>query len=87
MTWVMPSRLAKRSWPSTTPCSANWPSERRGRPAEAVRLTEAMLLLIHACQVKRCGGAHGILEGNVRSSALPRPGTDGYSIPVPASRI
>jgi len=46
-----------------------------------------MLLLIHACQVKRCGGAHGILEGNVRSSALPRPGTDGYSIPVPASRI
>jgi death-on-curing protein len=36
-------------------------------------LTEAMLLAIHAQQVERFGGAHGILDKNVVLSALARP--------------
>jgi death on curing protein len=36
-------------------------------------LTEAMLLMIHAQQVERYGGAHGILDPNVVRSALARP--------------
>ena len=36
-------------------------------------LTEAILLAIHAQQVERYGGAHGILDGNVVRSALARP--------------
>jgi death on curing protein len=36
-------------------------------------LTETMLLVIHARQVERYGGAHGILDQNVVRSALAGP--------------
>jgi death-on-curing protein len=36
-------------------------------------LTESSLLAIHARQIERYGGAHGILDGNVVRSALARP--------------
>jgi death-on-curing protein len=36
-------------------------------------LTEAMLMMIHAQQVERYGGAHGILAPNAVRSALARP--------------
>lgn len=36
-------------------------------------LTESMLLTIHAQQVERYGGAHGVLDENVVQSALARP--------------
>jgi death-on-curing protein len=36
-------------------------------------LTESMLLAIHAQQVERYGGTHGILDENVVRSALARP--------------
>lgn len=36
-------------------------------------LTEAMLLIIHARQIERYGGAHGVLDQNVVRSALARP--------------
>jgi len=36
-------------------------------------LTEAMLLAIHARQIERYGGAHGIFDQNVVRSALARP--------------
>jgi death-on-curing protein len=36
-------------------------------------LTEAMLMMIHAQQVERYGGAHGILDPNAVRSALARP--------------
>jgi death on curing protein len=36
-------------------------------------LTEAILLAIHAQQIERYGGAHGVLDENVVRSALARP--------------
>jgi len=36
-------------------------------------LTEAILLSIHAQQIERYGGAHGMLDPNVVRSALARP--------------
>lgn len=36
-------------------------------------LTEVMLLAIHAQQIERYGGAHGVLDQNVVRSALARP--------------
>lgn len=36
-------------------------------------LTEAVLLAIHAQQIERYGGAHGVLDENVVRSALARP--------------
>lgn len=36
-------------------------------------LTEAMVLAIHARQIERYGGAHGVLDENVVMSALARP--------------
>lgn len=36
-------------------------------------LTEAMVLVIHAQQVERFGGAHGVLDPNIVRSALARP--------------
>ena len=36
-------------------------------------VTEPVLLAIHARQIERYGGAHGILDGNVVRSALARP--------------
>ena len=36
-------------------------------------ITEAMLLGVHAQQIERYGGAHGILDQNVVRSALARP--------------
>lgn len=36
-------------------------------------LTEAMLLAIHAQQIERYGGCHGVLDENVVHSALARP--------------
>lgn len=36
-------------------------------------LSESMLLAIHARQVERYGGAHGIIDANVVHSALARP--------------
>jgi death on curing protein len=45
----------------------------RVRPAEPRWLTEPTLLAIHAQQIERYGGAHGILDENVVLSALARP--------------
>lgn len=36
-------------------------------------ITEPMLLAIHARQIERYGGAHGVLDQNVVRSALARP--------------
>ena len=36
-------------------------------------LREAMLLAIHAAQIERYGGAHGVLDQNVVRSVLARP--------------
>ena len=36
-------------------------------------LTEAVLLAIHAQQIERYGGAHGVVDQNVVRSALARP--------------
>lgn len=36
-------------------------------------LTQSMLLAIHAQQIERYGGAHGVLDQNVVRSALARP--------------
>lgn len=36
-------------------------------------MSESMLLAIHARQIERYGGAHGILDENVVLSALARP--------------
>ena len=36
-------------------------------------LTETMLLAMHAQQIERYGGAHGVLDENVVLSALSRP--------------
>lgn len=36
-------------------------------------LTEAMLLAIHAQQIERYGGAHGVIDYNIVRSALARP--------------
>jgi death-on-curing protein len=41
--------------------------------AEPRWLTEAVLLAIHAQQIERYGGAHGVLDQNVLRSALARP--------------
>jgi death-on-curing protein len=41
--------------------------------AEPRWLTETTLLAIHAQQVERFGGAHGVLDHNVVLSALARP--------------
>jgi death on curing protein len=41
--------------------------------AEARWLTEASLLAIHAQQVERFGGAHGVIDHNVVLSALAQP--------------
>lgn len=44
------------------------------RIAEEPRwLTESILLAIHAQQIERYGGAHGVLDANVVRSALARP--------------
>ena len=47
----------------------------RGRalPTEPRWLTEPTLLAIHAQQIERYGGAHGVLDENVVLSALARP--------------
>jgi death-on-curing protein len=45
----------------------------RALPAEPRWLTEPTLLAIHAQQVERYGGRHGILDENVVLSALARP--------------
>lgn len=42
-------------------------------PEEPQWLTESMLLAIHAQQIERYGGTHGILDANVIRSALARP--------------
>lgn len=46
---------------------------RRALPAEPRWLTEPTLLAIHAQQIERFGGTHGILDENVVLSALARP--------------
>lgn len=45
----------------------------RGLPAKPRWLTEPTLLAIHAQQIERYGGAHGVLDENVVLSALARP--------------
>lgn len=45
----------------------------RAPPVEPRWLTEPTLLAIHAQQIERYGGAHGILDENVVLSALARP--------------
>ena len=42
-------------------------------PPEPNWVSEPVLLAIHARQIERYGGAHGILDGNVVRSALARP--------------
>jgi death on curing protein len=44
-----------------------------GSSEEPRWLTEAMLMSIHARQIERYGGAHGVLDQNVVRSALARP--------------
>lgn len=44
-----------------------------GSSEEPRWLTEAVLLSIHAKQIERYGGAHGVLDQNVVRSALARP--------------
>ncbi len=46
---------------------------RRALPVEPRWLTEPTLLAIHAQQIERYGGAHGVLDPNVVLSALARP--------------
>jgi death-on-curing protein len=36
-------------------------------------ITEGMLLAIHAQQIERYGGAHGVIDANVVGSSLARP--------------
>jgi death-on-curing protein len=45
----------------------------RALPVEPRWLTEPTLLAIHAQQVERYGGEHGVLDENVVLSALARP--------------
>jgi death on curing protein len=45
----------------------------RALPVEPRWITETTLLAMHAQQVERYGGAHGILDENVVLSALARP--------------
>jgi death on curing protein len=42
-------------------------------PEEPRWLTEAVLLAIHAQQIERYGGAHGVRDGDVVRSVLARP--------------
>jgi death-on-curing protein len=44
-----------------------------GGPREPIWLEEADLLAIHAQQIERYGGSHGVLDKNVVLSALARP--------------
>lgn len=44
-----------------------------GDAGEQRWLTDTMLLAIHARQIERYGGAHGVLDENVIRSALARP--------------
>ncbi len=53
------------------PLGANEPARRL--PREPRWLTESILLALHAQQVERYGGAHGVLDQNVVLSALARP--------------
>jgi death-on-curing protein len=45
----------------------------RALPVEPRWLTQPTLLAIHAQQIERYGGAHGIVDANVVLSALARP--------------
>lgn len=45
----------------------------RALPVEPRRLTQPTLLAIHAQQIERYGGMHGVLDENVVLSALARP--------------
>jgi death-on-curing protein len=45
----------------------------RALPHEPRWVTEAALLAIHAQQIERYGGSHGVLDPNVVLSALARP--------------
>lgn len=45
----------------------------RRLPVEPRWLTESILLAVHAPQIERYGGAHGVLDKNVVLSALARP--------------
>jgi len=44
-----------------------------GIPEEPRWITEPMLLAIHAQQIERYGGSHGVLDKNAVLSALARP--------------
>ncbi len=45
----------------------------RELPAEPKWITQPTLFAIHAQQIERYGGAHGIVDANVVLSALARP--------------
>lgn len=45
----------------------------KARQTEPRWITEAMLLALHAQQIERFGGAHGVIDQNVVLSALARP--------------
>jgi death-on-curing protein len=45
----------------------------RALAREPRRITGPMLLAIHATQVERYGGAHGVIDANVVLAALARP--------------
>jgi death-on-curing protein len=53
------------------PLGANEPA--RQLPREPRWLTESILLALHAQQVERYGGAHGVLDQHIVLSALSRP--------------
>lgn len=45
----------------------------RRKKKEPIWLTEEILFIIHAQQIERYGGAHGVLDENVVLAALQRP--------------
>ena len=45
----------------------------RRKKKELIWLTEEILFIIHAQQIERYGGAHGVLDENVVLAALQRP--------------
>jgi len=45
----------------------------RTKKKEPIWLTDEILFIIHALQIERYGGAHGVLDENVVLAALQRP--------------
>jgi death-on-curing protein len=48
-------------------------AKKKKKKKEPIWLTEEILFIIHAQQIERYGGAHGVLDENVVLAALQRP--------------